>query len=93
MSSDLTEEEIVKNERLWTEENAEENDMDPTGSDLRNVGVSTGDFDADMDTSEEIEGQEDLEDFGDLDVAGPVGGQASTAAGSVEGAGEVGPVS
>ena len=89
----LTEEEIVKNERLWTEENAEENDMDPTGSDLRNVGVSTGDFDADMDTSEEIEGQEDLEDFGDLDVAGPVGGQASTAAGSVEGAGEVGPVS
>ena len=89
----LTEEEIVKNERLWTEENAEENDMDPTGSDLRNVGVSTGDFDADMTTNDELEGQEDLEDFGDLDVSGPVGGQASTAAGSVEGAGEVGPVS
>jgi hypothetical protein len=55
--------------------------------------VSTGDFDADIDTSEEIENQENLEDFGDLDVAGPVGGQASTAAGSVDGAGEVGPVS
>ena len=41
----------------------------------------------------EIEDQENLEDFGDLDVSGPVGGQASTAAGSVDGAGEVGPVS
>ena len=33
-------------------------DADPSGSDLRNIGVSTGDFDADMDTSEEIEDQE-----------------------------------
>jgi hypothetical protein len=89
----LTEEEIVKNEKLWAEENTEDSNLDPAGSDLRNVGVSTGDFDADLETNDEIEGQEDLEDFGDLDVAGPVGGQASTAAGSVEGAGEVGPVS
>jgi hypothetical protein len=89
----LTEEEIVKNEKLWAEENTEDSNLDPSGSDLRNVGVSTGDFDADLETNDEIEGQEDLEDFGDLDVAGPVGGQASTAAGSVEGAGEVGPVS
>ena len=89
----LTEEEIVKNEKLWAEENTEDSDLEPTGSDLRNVGVSTGDFDADLETNDEIEGQEDLEDFGDLDVSGPVGGQASTAAGSVAGAGEVGPVS
>ena len=59
---------------------------------LRNVGVSTGDFDADLETNDEIEDSEELDDFGDLDVAGPVGGSASTAAGSVEGAGEVGPV-
>jgi len=89
----LSEEEINKNEKLWAEENTEAQDADPSGSDLRNIGVSTGDFDADIDTSEEIEDQENLEDFGDLDVAGPVGGQASTAAGSVDGAGEVGPVS
>ena len=89
----LTEEEINKNEKLWGEENTEAQDADPSGSDLRNIGVSTGDFDADIETSEEIEDQENLEDFGDLDVAGPVGGQASTAAGSVDGAGEVGPVS
>ena len=67
--------------------------MEPSGSDLRNVGISSGDFEADTDTNDEIEGSEELDDFGDLDVAGPVGGQASTAAGSVEGAGEVGPVS
>ena len=89
----LTEEEINQNEKLWGEENIEAQDTDPSGSDLRNIGVSTGDFDADVDTNDEIEGQEDLEDLGDLDVAGPVGGQASTAAGSVDGAGEVGPVS
>ena len=89
----LTEEEIVKNEKLWAEENTEDSDLEPTGSDLRNVGVSTGDFDADLETNDEIEDSEELDDFGDLDVSGPVGGQASTAAGSVEGAGEVGPVS
>ena len=88
----LTEEEIVKNEKLWAEENTEDSDLEPTGSDLRNVGVSTGDFDADLETNDEIEDSEELDDFGDLDVAGPVGGSASTAAGSVEGAGEVGPV-
>ena len=89
----LTEEEINKNEKLWGEENTEAQDADPSGSDLRNIGVSTGDFDADIDTNDEIEDQENLDDLGDLDVAGPVGGQASTAAGSAEGAGEVGPVS
>jgi hypothetical protein len=89
----LTEEEINRNEKLWQEENIENSGDEPTGSDLRNVGVSTGDFDSDTDTNDEIEDQENLDDFGDLDVAGPVGGQASTAAGSVEGAGEVGPVS
>jgi hypothetical protein len=89
----LTEEEINRNEKLWQEENIENSGDEPTGSDLRNVGVSTGDFDADEETGEEIEDAEELDDFGDLDVAGPVGGQASTAAGSVDGAGEVGPVS
>ena len=89
----LTEEEINRNEKLWQEENIENSGDEPTGSDLRNVGVSTGDFDADEETGEEIKDTEELDDFGDLDVSGPVGGQASTAAGSVAGAGEVGPVS
>jgi len=89
----LTEEEIQKNEKLWAEENTEEATDDPAGSDLRNIGVSTGDFDTDIETGEEIDDMEELDDLGDLDVAGPVGGQPSTATGSVPGAGEVGPVS
>jgi len=88
----LTEEEINRNEKLWQEENIENSGDEPTGSDLRNVGVSTGDFDADAETGEEIDDSENMDDMSDFDVAGPVGGQASTAAGSVEGAGEVGPV-
>jgi len=86
----LTEEEINENEKLWAEENTEAQDADPQGSDLRNIGVSTGDFDADIETGEEIEDQENLDDLGDLDTAGPVG-TPGTATGSIEGAGEVGP--
>jgi len=81
----LSEEEIQRNEELWEEENTEATDSDPQGSDLRNVGVSTGDFDADIDTSEEIEAGEEAENAGDLgpDVAGPVvdAGSAAPAAG------------
>jgi hypothetical protein len=81
----LSEEEIQRNEELWEEENTEANDADPQGSDLRNVGVSTGDFDADFDTGEEIEAGEEAENAGDLgpEVAGPVvdAGSAAPAAG------------
>ena len=38
----LTEEEINKNEKMWAEENTDAHDADPEGSDLRNIGVSTG---------------------------------------------------
>ncbi len=70
----LSEEEIKKNEKLWEGENKEEVTADPTGSDLRNIGVSSGDFDADMETMDELEGQEEMSPEGP-DVAGPVGGQ------------------
>jgi hypothetical protein len=68
----LTEEEIKRNEKLWEEENAEEVANEPTGGDLRNIGVSTGDFQTDMDTADEIESSEEMSDAG-ADVAGPVG--------------------
>jgi hypothetical protein len=67
----LTEEEIKRNEKLWAEENKEDKSAGPAGSDLRNIGVSPGDFQADMDLSGELG---DLEggDMEGLDVAGPV---------------------
>ena len=87
----LSEEEIKKNEQMWEEENKEEVSMDPAGSDLRNIGLSTGDFNADLETADEIEKSGETPEDGP-DVAGPVGdagGQAvpGGAAGPVGGGG------
>ena len=84
----LTEEEIKRNEKLWEEENKEDVTEDPGGSDLRNIGVSTGDFEADMETADGVESGEDM----DVDAVGPVadaGGEAvpGGAAGPVGGGG------
>jgi hypothetical protein len=72
----LSEEEIAKNEKLWEEENQEEVFDDVTGSDLRSVGVSSGDFQADQNTADEIEAGGEAEAGGEegLEPAGPVGG-------------------
>ena len=67
----LTEEEINKNEKLWREENHKDVDIDPQGSDLRSIGVSSGDMDADALSAEEMEAPP--EDPGmEGGVAGPV---------------------
>jgi hypothetical protein len=74
----LSEEEIVKNEKLWEEENQEEVFDDPAGNDLRSVGISAGDFQADQDTADQVSAGEEAEaEAGtdlDLEPAGPVGG-------------------
>jgi hypothetical protein len=72
----LSEEEIKKNEKMWAEENAEEADDESKGSDLRNIGVSTGDFDADQETADQIDAGEEMEG---PEVAGPVGDQGGEA--------------
>jgi hypothetical protein len=69
----LTEEEIKKNEQLWEEENKKEVTVDPTGSDLRNIGVSTGDFEADQSTADDIEqGEQEADAATGPETAGPV---------------------
>ena len=70
----LSEEEIAKNEKLWEEENQEEVYIDPAGSDLRNVGVSSGDFQTDQTTADEVAAGEEAGGESGLEVAGPVGG-------------------
>ena len=77
----LSEEEIAKNEKLWEEENAEEVFDDVAGSDLRNVGVSVGDFNADQGTMDSIEAAPE-EGAEGLEVAGPVTGGAATGGGA-----------
>jgi hypothetical protein len=66
----LTEEEIKRNEQLWGEENSDKTNMDVAGSDLRNIGISSGDFESDLETADELEGQEAPEEG--PEVAGPV---------------------
>jgi hypothetical protein len=72
----LSEEEIAKNEKLWEEENQEEVFNDVTGSDLRSVGISVGDFQADQNTADDIEAGGEAEAGGELGLepAGPVAG-------------------
>lgn len=76
----LTEEEITRNETLWREENGKTEDDAPVGKDLRNIGVSAGDIEADEGTAEELEnappeGEENMAPAGQ-EIAGPVGGGA-----------------
>jgi len=70
----LTEEEIKKNEKLWQEENKKEVVDDPTGNDLRNIGVSSSDIQSDQDTIDDIEKGEEEAAQGP-EAAGPVGSE------------------
>ena len=54
----LTEEEIVKNEKLWREENNKDEDINPQGSDLRSIGVSVGDMESDEQTADDMDNPE-----------------------------------
>jgi len=70
----LSEEEINKNEKMWREENGKDSDNEASSSDLRNIGVSAGDIDSDLQTAENIENQpEEGAEAGGPEVAGPVG--------------------
>jgi len=51
----LTEEEIVRNEELWNEEQGSQEDMSPEGSDLRSVGIMPGGFETDLGNLEGME--------------------------------------
>ena len=87
----LSEEEIKRNEKLWEEENREENAKEVAGSDLRNIGISTGDFQSDIDTADNIESQEQAPEEAP-DVAGPVAGAPETGGASAAGAPPGGPM-
>ena len=69
----LSEEEITKNEKLWREENNKDEDRNPEGGDLRNVGVSIGNIESDEQTADEIEqAPAEGEAPAGPEVAGPV---------------------
>jgi len=84
----LTQEEITKNEKLWREENNKDGEEKPKGSDLRNIGLSVGDIQADAETAEQIENAPDeLEpEVTAPETAGPVQSATPGAAPAAAGA-------
>jgi len=77
----LTEEEITKNEKMWREENNKDVDIDPQGKDLRSIGISPGDIEADSEAAMDMENPPEGDEEG-LDVAGPVGDAPVTGPGT-----------
>jgi hypothetical protein len=81
----LTEDEITKNAKMWREENNKEVDSQTQGSDLRNVGISVGDIESDVQTGEEMDAPDAEGGLDGMEVAGPVGNEAPGAAGGTPG--------
>lgn len=79
----LSQEEIKLNEKLWREERTKPSDDDAAakGSDLRSVGISSGDIEADLETAEQIEDQPEDSDLMAPEVTAPVGGPDTAAPG------------
>jgi len=81
----LTEEEISKNEKMWREENDKEIEIEPQGNDLRSIGVSVGDIESDTQTGEDMNAPEPEGGLDGMEVAGPVGNDATGMAGNTPG--------
>ena len=69
----LEEEEMLENEQLWSEEKDKMEDAGISGDQLRQVGVSPGDIEADIDTADAVgvdaaAGEADAEAGADVDV-------------------------
>ena len=54
----LTDDELQENTEYWEEETGEPVETEPTGSDLRTVGVSPGDFEGDISMGDAVAGEE-----------------------------------
>ena len=75
----LSQEEIKENQKLWKEEKSEPEDQEAKGSDLRSVGISTGDIDSDLETADNIEDNAGGEEAMAPEVTAPVGANDQTA--------------
>lgn len=75
----LSQEEIKENQKLWKEEKSEPEDQEAKGSDLRSVGISTGDIDSDLETADNIESDAEGEEDMAPEVTAPVGANDQTA--------------
>ena len=70
----LSKEEITQNEKLWREERLKAESEGAKGSDLRSVGISSGDIETDLETADSLENQSEDDDLMSPEVTAPVGG-------------------
>lgn len=75
----LSQEEIKQNQKLWKEEKSEPEDQEAKGTDLRSVGISTGDIDSDLETAENLEDTGGEDEAMAPEVTAPIGGNDQTA--------------
>ena len=73
----LSDEEIAENQKLWHEERTEPEDQGAKGTDLRGVGLSTGDIDSDLEAGEDLASGDDGGDDMSPEVTAPVSGPES----------------
>jgi hypothetical protein len=67
----LSEEEIKENQKMWHEEKTTPEEEGAKGSDLRSIGISTGDVQSDLDMADSM-ADEGGDDVDGMDVAPPV---------------------
>ena len=60
----LTEEEIRENEELWDEERGDPEAPEPTGTNLRSVGVTPADMQTDIQTGQDMNALDTGEEIG-----------------------------
>jgi hypothetical protein len=68
----LSEEEIKENQKMWHEERTTPEEEGAKGSDLRSIGISTGDVQSDLDMADSMSDEGGDEGMDDMDVAPPV---------------------
>lgn len=73
----LSDEEIAENQKLWHEERTEPEDQGAKGTDLRGVGLSTGDIDSDLEAGEDLASGGDTGEEMAPEVTAPVSGPES----------------
>ena len=54
----LTDDELQENTEQWEEETGQPIETEPTGSDLRTVGISPGDIEGDVEMGDAVAGEE-----------------------------------
>lgn len=78
----LSEDEVAENERLWNEERQDASLPEATGSDLRSVGISPSNLEADITAGEEMAGfgAPEAAPLGGAEAGPPIGSQPAAGA-------------